>query len=430
MTQDDEKIRIVIGNLLSKADQVSKTVLSSFDPSKVLDANAKILGGPRFTQAVLQACAQFLNINLVDDNNNKIFTNKISFAKRIILEIQSFYPALCSSCDAEYSVEFDSNPPALRCFLCFQGCHDCSSFASPDSLSASPIGTVWLCRSCHILNNPVKQKRSKGTISTSNAASNAPTESNIPVQNSEIKVTTATVNKLTPNKSPDICEKFKIGKCPHGISGKTLHEGFACNKSHPKWCYRSARNGKRGKYGCRKGDNCIYYHPKHCPSSVSDKTCFAEECTLVHLVGTKRQRRPKEQSYIRSDHQHSRSRDSSRNSNARQNNLPSKPHQKSKTDDSQDNANFLELRSLLTSFQENIQKEIESLKSDTTSQEIRLASILPSSSQYVIKQFLPQAHLSHTPQTFHHQSLPPPHFQQPHPLQQSVSWNQFPVSGC
>ena len=126
----------------------------------------------------------------------------------------------------------------------------------------------------------------------------------------------------------------------------------------------------------------------------------------------------------------SRSRDSSRNSNARQNNLPSKPHQKSKTDDSQDNANFLELRSLLTSFQENIQKEIESLKSDTASQEIRLASILPSSSQHVIKQFLPQAHLSHTPQTFHHQSLPPPHFQQPHPLQQTVSWNQFPVSGC
>ena len=102
MTQDDEKIRIVIGNLLSKAEQVSKTVLSSFDPSKVLDANAKILGGHRFTQAVLQACAQFLNINLVDDNNNKIFTNKISLAKRIILEIQSFYPALCSSCDAEY----------------------------------------------------------------------------------------------------------------------------------------------------------------------------------------------------------------------------------------------------------------------------------------------------------------------------------------
>ena len=174
----------------------------------------------------------------------------------------------------------------------------------------------------------------------------------------------------------------------------------------------------------------MYIHIRSQASVLKDSLCFAEECTLVHLVGTKRQRRPKEQSYRRSDHQRSCSRDSSRNSNARQNNLPSKPHQKSKTNDSQDNANFLELGSLLTSFQENIQKEIESLKSDTTSQEIRLASILPSSSQYVIKQFLPQAPLSHTPQTFHHQSLPPPHFQQPHPLQQTVSWNQFPVSGC
>ena len=172
---------------------------------------------------------------------------------------------------------------------------------------------------------PSQAKIGLKALSTSHAASNAPTESNIPVQNSEIKVTTATVNKLTPNKCPDICETFKIGKCPHGISGKTLHEEYACNKSHPKWCYRFARNGKRDKYGCRKGNNCIYYHPKHFPSSVSDKTCFAEECTLVHLVGTKRQRRPKEQSYRRSDHQRSRLRDSSRNSNARQNNLPSKP---------------------------------------------------------------------------------------------------------
>ena len=72
---------------------------------------------------------------------------------------------------------------------------------------------------------------------------------------------------------------------------------------------------KRGKYGCKKEDNCIYYHPKHCPSSVSEKKCFSEECTLVHLVGSKRQRCPKEQSYRRSHQQLSRSGDSSRNSN-------------------------------------------------------------------------------------------------------------------
>ena len=93
----------------------------------------------------------------------------------------------------------------------------------------------------------------------------------------------------------NVCEKFVDGKCPHGISGKKLLNGSACVKSHPKWCYRYARNGTHKKYGCKKGSKCTFYHPKHCPSSVADKTCFSEDCTLVHLVGTKRRKSQVEQ---------------------------------------------------------------------------------------------------------------------------------------
>ena len=450
----DDKIGLVIGGLLAKADSISKTVLSAFDPSKDLEANAKVLGGSRFTPTVLDTCAQFLNIRIVDQNESRIFTNKPSLARRIILEIQSYYPAICSGCDTEYSVEFDSDSPALRCFLCFQGCHDCSSFTSPD-LSSSPSGTVWLCRSCHMINNPVKQKKSK-TKSGSTPGSKVATGSNTPVQ-SEPKVSfsadvlshrlseishqqqqsqqlpSGATGNTNPNTRPDICEKLKVGKCPHGISGKTQHNGRACDKFHPKWCYRFARNGRKGKYGCRKGDKCLFYHPKHCPSSVSDKTCLSEECTLVHLVGTKRHRFSEEQSYRRSDRQRSRSgdsnRDSNRNARSGQNNIPRRSRNESQSEGLQDIGNFLELRSLLTSFQENFQKEIQSLKSDIASQETKLASLMPSFSQHVIKQFLPQATPGHMSLPFH-QSLPQSHLQQPHPLQQTMNWHQFPASGC
>jgi len=45
----DEKVQLIIGNMLAKADKVSKTVLSAFDSSEDREANAKVLGGSRFT---------------------------------------------------------------------------------------------------------------------------------------------------------------------------------------------------------------------------------------------------------------------------------------------------------------------------------------------------------------------------------------------
>ncbi len=54
----DEKIQLVIGNLLSKADPLSKSVLTAFDPSKYVSVNQSVLGGSRFQAPALNACAQ------------------------------------------------------------------------------------------------------------------------------------------------------------------------------------------------------------------------------------------------------------------------------------------------------------------------------------------------------------------------------------
>ena len=436
----DDKIRLAIGNLLSKADPISISLLSAFDPSKDVSVNRGVMGGSRFNGQELDTCAEFLKIPLLDSDGNRIFTNKPSLANRIILEIQSFYPAICGHCNLEYSVEFDTTEPARRCFICFQGSHDCSGFTTLPDVASLPTGSVWMCKSCYEINNPIQRKKPKSkTTSRSNSKSQSRSESPAPKVGfspdeltqklGELKREQDKISKDPPKR--DICEHFTIGKCPHGISGKTLHNGHACNKLHPKWCYRFARNGNHKKYGCKKGNKCTLFHPKHCPSSVADKTCFNEDCSLVHLVGTKR-RKPvqHEQSYRRPESRNKQSNDS--RSRPPDNKAP--PFHKKKDEPSRepsqseslnDIGNFLELRSLLTSLQDNFQKEIQSLKSEIATQETRITSLLPSLSQHVYKQFLPMPHPVHVPPMFHQIQT-----HQPPPLQQSTNWSQFPVSGC
>ena len=121
----DSKVRVTIGEILSKADPLSKSVLTAYDSSKDRHANVKVLGGPKFQAMALDMCAEFLQIQVKHESGTRIYTNKPTLAMRIILEIESFFPAICSECSEEYSVKFNEpEPPKLRCFLCFQGNHN------------------------------------------------------------------------------------------------------------------------------------------------------------------------------------------------------------------------------------------------------------------------------------------------------------------
>ena len=116
----DNKLKVVISNLLSKADSVSKLVLTAFDSSKDVTDNVATLSGPRFKADVLSTCAKLFNIALVNSES--------------------------ADCDSECSISFTlSSDPALKCFLCLQGCHDC---ISPSPVDPIHKGAVWLCKLC------------------------------------------------------------------------------------------------------------------------------------------------------------------------------------------------------------------------------------------------------------------------------------------
>ena len=446
----DDKINVVIGELLSKADSISKKVIDAFDPSKDVSQNRSLLSSARYSRPDLETCAKFLLIDLLDSKGRILFSNKVSLANRIILQVMSFYPAICAECDNEYSVKFGSeSKPALHCFLCFQGSHDCNELVPKLGRPPPLRGTIWLCKSCHDDNNPVKPSMSRSKAGSKDPYRNASGSGTPDVQSNKPRVSFNNVelrNKLEElqqqqsqqeilenvpnadapninNRLDEICDLFKVGKCPHGVSGKTAVNGKpSCAKLHPKRCMRFVKHGKNKRYGCKRGSNCTRFHPKHCSSSLADKTCFDVECTLVHQVGTKRRKPPdNEQSYRKKD-------SDNRSDNQRSGKNPpvqhrsssgNRPRTSSQSRQAPDSINhqrsdFLEVKSLLTSLQVKMQKEMEDLKSKITQQESRISSFLPAANQHLLSQFIPAPHRplnqNFMPPQFHLQSHihPPP----------------------
>ena len=90
----DKRIRLVVGDLMAKADTPTKSVLTAYDPSKDRTTNRTVLGGSKFQVSTLDVFANFFKIATIDENGSRIYCNKPSFM-RIILEIETFFRTIC-----------------------------------------------------------------------------------------------------------------------------------------------------------------------------------------------------------------------------------------------------------------------------------------------------------------------------------------------
>ena len=190
------------------------------------------------------------------------------------------------------------------------------------------------------------------------------------------------------------------------------------------------KRGAKGRYGCKKGDSCKRFHPSHCKSSLENRYCYKEDCTLVHLVGTKRKKQPA--GHVPRDD--SRQRRSSQSA-SRTYRRPEADDDRGKPSTRNKESPFLEVPILLKLMQ----KELHELKFNMASQESKLSSILPNTRQFLPPappvQFLPQHQIHQHPQhQIHqhpqhqiHQHLQNQVLQPPPPMS---SWPQCPVSGC
>ena len=124
---------------------------------------------------------------------------------------------------------------------------------------------------------------------------------------------------------------------------------------------------------------------QHCPTSLSDKSCYDEDCLSVHIVGTKRHK-PKERDSYKRDISGNRTSNDQRNrgnNNSKRTRSSSQSH--TKPTPQHENKDFLKIRSFLTNFQTTFQKEIENIKSSIVTQENRIASFFPSANQHIIR---------------------------------------------
>ena len=113
--------------MLLRADELSKRVLTAYDPSAKRSSNLKALSGFNLDLLEAEPCATFLGIALAESDSNKIYT-KESLINRLMLGLHPLLPSQCSECSECYATEFDSDSdPLFTCHMCFQVSHNCTA---------------------------------------------------------------------------------------------------------------------------------------------------------------------------------------------------------------------------------------------------------------------------------------------------------------
>lgn len=319
------KQRVVIGGLLNVASADAKRVLAAYSPEKGYSYNlTKLL---KCNSRQLEACASLVGLKARSaDGSEKLYQKLEILADRIILKIESLFEAECSDCRAVYCNTLESEP-LFTCRLCLLGSHNCEEIKrkAENVGQLYPSGFVWLCNVCLGKNDLVSmlsptntlkkqplKKNSKLTASVEklNTIKEKDSEEEKTEEEEEIKEEEDKVDeRQSPNrvrddreseksgresqkeKNREICELYKRRACPHGLKGKTLHDGKVCDKSHPKKCFKFCDFGSRHKNGCKRGKKCQYWHPRLCRFSLKNQICEVESCTFQHLVFDKKERR-------------------------------------------------------------------------------------------------------------------------------------------
>ena len=282
-TDTTAKQKAVLGSLLTRADALAKKVISVYSPSVKYNTNLQNI--KRLNAEHIEAAATFLGF-CVRAENKKLYKNLSVLSDRVILRIESLFESTCLECSETYCNTLTDKPP-LTCHLCMQGSHNCERIKEKAKSTPRPGGSVWLCFDCFKKNDLTLM-----SIEQANGSLETVEEEEKNSEESEDDRDSPRRNRQKENNSDaPICEAYKRRECPHGLTGKREVEGKPCPNQHPPRCFRWCKHGDNKRVGCTKGDECRYFHPKLCRSSVLKRFCPNQNCTYHHLKHT---RRPKE----------------------------------------------------------------------------------------------------------------------------------------
>ena len=204
-----------------------------------------------------------------------------TLAKAIIRKLENFLLQECAICKIYYNINRNQKP-IIECKLCGQGCHeDCYS-----SLIPLP-GIKFFCSTCdddkQVVEEDLTNQVRNGDASKTNENANT----------DDSRINTALTNdehltRENKNQQRPICQRYRRGTCPHGISGEREVDGKKCQFSHIKRCQQYCKFGSGGELGCQEGRSCKLMHPVLCKFSVKYRCCLNLDCKFTHLKFTKR----------------------------------------------------------------------------------------------------------------------------------------------
>lgn len=308
---------LIVANLLLRADQISKLILSSFKTDASHSDNAAKLASLRPDITCFETCADFLNIPLTKaDKATALFSNKATIADRIVFAIEGLFPGKCEDCNETYSPPFDppepkekedsvtpeeeledakdkkaaaqeneeeEEPPVvLHCFTCFRLSHaDCvatkEKLKALSLLDGLPQGIVWLCHTCRESKNPVKPPKKVRTCSVTNSVTNSGAATPAELATAEGKINqkelTSALKDLANQKAKEDAKDRKEEDERRKDKSPEKENKAEQIKPKPKVCPKyKLRQCPHGRSGTLRinGRKCPDPHPPRCRRYCSE----------------------------------------------------------------------------------------------------------------------------------------------------------------
>ena len=253
---------------------------------------------------------------------------KSKLVSAIINRIDSLLLELCQKCEKFYKVDRE-DVPTITCQNCGQGIHE-PCYRDISRTIASYPGIVYICANCinpssksSTQSQPSEEKDQLSQNSQENSQTHLPAASQSPNRGANHSQLPFSPDDDKEHDMP-LCQLYRRGACPHGITGLRKINGRVCNSAHPKRCQRWCQYGDDQEMGCSEGRDCERFHPILCKFSLKYKLCTNRSCKFNHVKGTRRYRpRTEEDQQVK---------ENSNNYNQEQGRYPSNPHASTRTE--------------------------------------------------------------------------------------------------
>lgn len=288
MSDIEKELEIIAEWVTTAPNEETKRCIQAYDARAVLPNQRNSL--KLFTVNALLDTLKHLKHSVLPKMEE---AKKCDIVNLLLDRIKTLLPEFCPICREDFCVK-RTESPLLICDTCGQGAHDqcitnlMKTFnvtKTVDLINPAKLPNVfYLCKACISGQNLVENLYDKRT--TEPPPPEWKQDNQAPPQDAE-----------TPSKAQNvnICPFYDKGICRFGRVGR------ACNRAHPKPCQRLMKYGNvsyENLDGCVGEPQCEEYHPRICPSSLANRTCYNYGCKRRHLHDTRRHR-PEEVNYER-----------------------------------------------------------------------------------------------------------------------------------